>query len=86
VRLAVWAGADQGGGAQGVDLGGQRGWVRGGPPLADRLADELLYPGERVGGLRGPAPLACWRGIGDGLQLAQGVSTAKLVVRDVYVS
>jgi len=69
-----------------MDLGGQRGWVRGRPPLADRFADELLHPGERVGGLRGPAPLACWRGIGDGLQLTQGVRTAKLMVRGCVVS
>jgi hypothetical protein len=33
----------------------------------------VLHRGERFGGLGGPAPLARGRGIGDGLQLAQGV-------------
>jgi len=64
---------DEGGGTEQADLGGQRGRVGGVPSLADRLADELLHPGERFGGLRGPAPLALWRGIGDGLQFTQGV-------------
>jgi len=52
-----------------------------GPFLADRLADELLHPDERFGGLRGPAPLALRRGIGDGLQLTQGVRAAQLMIR-----
>jgi len=75
------AGPDQGGGAEQADLGGQRSRVRDIPPVADRLAYQLLHRGDRVGSLRGPAPLALRCGISDGLQLAQGVSTAKLVIR-----
>jgi len=60
-----------------ADLGGQRGRVHGISSLADRLAHQVLHRGERLGGLRGPAPLALRRAVGDGLQLAQGVSLMK---------
>jgi hypothetical protein len=56
-----------------ADLGGQRGRVHGITALAGRLAHQVLHRGERLGRLGGPAPLARRRGIGDGLQLAQGV-------------
>jgi hypothetical protein len=42
-----------------------------------------LHRGERPGGLRGAST---GRGVGDGLQLAQGVGAAQLVIRAVYVS
>jgi hypothetical protein len=49
--------------------------------LADRLAGQVLHRGERLGGLGGPAPLAFRRGVADGLQFAQGVRAAQLVIR-----
>ena len=64
-----------------MDLGGQRGRVHGVAALADRLADQRLHRGERLGGLGGPAPLACGRGVGDGLQFPQRVRAAQLVIR-----
>jgi hypothetical protein len=77
------AGPGQGSGAEQADLRGQRDRVRGVMAVADRLAHQVLHRGERLGGLGGPAPLAFGRGIGDGLQLAQGVGTAQLVVMAV---
>jgi hypothetical protein len=79
-------GSDEGGEAEQADLDGQRGRVRDVPSLADRLAGELLHPGERFGSLRGPAPLAFWRGIGDGLQLTQGVRAASSACRGMQVA
>ena len=67
--------------AEQADLGGQRGRVHGAAALADRLAHQALHDGDRLGGLGGPAPRAFRGGIGDGLQLAPGVRTAKLVIR-----
>jgi len=73
-------GPDQSGGAEQAALAGQRGRIHGVSSLADRIAYQRLHRGERLGGLRGTAPPACWRGIGDGLQFALGVRAAKLMI------
>jgi len=64
-----------------VDLGVYRGRVYRVAALADRLADQLLHRGERVGGLGGPAPLALGGQVGDGLQFPARMCAAQLVAR-----
>ena len=75
------AGAEQDSGAVAVHLRGQRGRVCSVAALGDRLADQRLHPGERIGSLGGPAPLASWRAAGDGLEFPQRVRAAQLVIR-----
>ena len=59
----------------------ERSAVYSGLALADGFADQGLHRGDGLGGLGGPAPLACGGGVGDGLQVAQGVGGAELVIR-----
>jgi hypothetical protein len=57
-----------------LDLLVQGGGVDGASTAGDRVSDKLLHRDECVTGLGGPAPVSVWLGgIGDGLELTQGV-------------
>src|ERR1039457_3381273 len=70
---------DQGGGPVSPGPGRQRAWLDGGEALLHSVSCQALHGGECPGSPGGPAPLAVSGQIRDGLQLAGGMSAAKLV-------